>query len=486
MREPSDWLNPILVKELRQGVRGNIFTGAFLLLQFLMLISMAIALIESSVGGDRDMSTGFFWFLIAVPVLLILPISGGLALSGERTVNTLEPMLLTRLSARRIVLGKWGAIAGQSALLVSAVLPYVVLRYFLGGVNLAYELLGLLDLMVSSALLAGITVGLSAAPLSGLFRWLLAVGVAAIVLIQLHVVLVPAFARPGGAEWVSVVVGSSLTLLVLLMMLEAGALQIAPPAETSTSRIRLLAVLALVLGAWACHGKLDEVRGTLVFWTTVVQAGVAVASLCEGLKEIPSLYAPYLRVRGVRALLGLLLCPGWPSGVLFTIALTLGYAVGYGPIVKEVAPGGLGPLFFVGATLGALLMPLVVLRVLVPRSRRTFAFYLLLQLAALVVPVVYAIGEAVGSASATAAAEVVAGGFPLAYLLMLASRAGVRAAGIRPADVVFAVTTAVYVLLVLWKAVRTLRELKRFVRQEAEAASADGRHQAAAGAAHVA
>ena len=74
--------------------------------------------------------------MVAVPTLLIIPISALNAIGSEIRGNTLELIFLTRLTALRIVVGKWFALFAQSLLLVCAVLPYLVLRYFMGGVNL--------------------------------------------------------------------------------------------------------------------------------------------------------------------------------------------------------------------------------------------------------------------------------------------------------------------------------------------------------------
>ncbi len=80
-------------------------------------------------GGNTGVSSGFFWTLVALPLVLILPWTGLGAISGEHRANTLDLMFLTRLSAWRILLGKWIAIVAQAVLLLAAVLPYVVLRY---------------------------------------------------------------------------------------------------------------------------------------------------------------------------------------------------------------------------------------------------------------------------------------------------------------------------------------------------------------------
>ena len=77
---------------------------------------------------------------MGLPVLVVLPLNGLGAINGEIKANTLELIFLTRLTAFRIVVGKWLAIFVQCLLFICAVLPYLVLRYFIGGINLAAEL----------------------------------------------------------------------------------------------------------------------------------------------------------------------------------------------------------------------------------------------------------------------------------------------------------------------------------------------------------
>ena len=171
----ADWLSPMLVKELRQGVRTRVFVFLFILLQVFMLLDLSLSLLVAATGSDASEGTVFFWIMVAVPVLLILPLSGLNAIGGEIRGNTLELIFLTRLTAFRIVLGKWFALFAQALLLVCAVLPYLVLRYFMGGVNLASELLLLGTMLVGSALLTALATAFSAFP-ARLVRPLVAIG----------------------------------------------------------------------------------------------------------------------------------------------------------------------------------------------------------------------------------------------------------------------------------------------------------------------
>src|SRR5438128_7317412 len=73
-RDFADWLSPILVKELRQGMRARVFVSSFLILQALMIFNVIVGLLSSAQQADTSFSSGFFWWMIGLPVLLIMPL----------------------------------------------------------------------------------------------------------------------------------------------------------------------------------------------------------------------------------------------------------------------------------------------------------------------------------------------------------------------------------------------------------------------------
>ena len=105
----------MLVKELRQGVRTRVFVSLFILLQVTMLLTVSLTLLVAAHGEDASAGTVFFWIFVGLPVLVVLPLNGLGAVNGEIKANTLELIFLTRLTAFRIVAGKWLAIFVQCA-----------------------------------------------------------------------------------------------------------------------------------------------------------------------------------------------------------------------------------------------------------------------------------------------------------------------------------------------------------------------------------
>ena len=89
------------------------------------------------IAGTTDQTAGTFWeWLIPVVfLLLVLPARALVGLRAEVDSRTLDLLVLTHLSAWRIVLGKWASLVAQGFLLLVSMLPYGFVRYFAGAVD---------------------------------------------------------------------------------------------------------------------------------------------------------------------------------------------------------------------------------------------------------------------------------------------------------------------------------------------------------------
>ena len=246
------WLSPMVVKELRQGVQAGSFAWTFIGLQAVMFLALSWAIANVGPDAARNLVNGLFWPPVAVGILLLLPLRGLGAISSERIGNNLDLVRLTRLSATKIVLGKWLAIMAQVVLLTAAILPYLVLRYFFGGVNVIQ------DLEIIGWLLAGsMAVTAAALALSTLPVWVrIAAAVLAVPNTITFVGLFGGRGSPigftGGVERFRLL---AVLVLYTVVLLEYTASRIAPVAENHALQKRSLAlavgVVWLVVGAWA-------------------------------------------------------------------------------------------------------------------------------------------------------------------------------------------------------------------------------------------
>lgn len=414
MREASDYLSPILVKELRQGLRAKVFTMAFLFLQGVMIIAISLGLTFAGGGDDEAMVfQAFFWSMVGLPIVVILPLSGLGGVRTERTANTLELMYLTRLSAFRILTGKWSALLAQALLLACAILPYVVLRYFLGGIELWQDLLALAVLLLGSAVFTAFTVGFSAFT-SQFPRWILIVmglilfqGIAGLPMMLAALTFSGVGSPFSMSAGVTVYLLGAAVLLVLLL-LQIGSSRIAPPAENHSTRVRLIALATLALGA--VTGRRNEIVAVLSF---LIVLPICIYALCEPIRSVPSLYRPFTRRGAVGRLAGLVLYPGWPSGVVFSLLALVACGILFIPAdaLDEIAV----PLT---AFVGAIFVPMAVLRLWFRRVRKTFTGYFLIQMLGAFPGYIYGISRTAHLTEMSALVEGVVAVFPTSILMM--------------------------------------------------------------------
>ena len=160
------WLPPMLVKELRQGVQSGVFFWTFLLLQAALFLLFSVFVLPGTDGRDDQQTLAFFFWAAAVAALvLMVPLRGLGAINAERRGNGLDLLQITRLSATRIVTGKWIAIVAQLFLVAVTFLPYVVVRYFFGGVDVLGQIEILGWIVAIGSVVAAAAVALSALPL---------------------------------------------------------------------------------------------------------------------------------------------------------------------------------------------------------------------------------------------------------------------------------------------------------------------------------
>ncbi|MEK7950419.1 hypothetical protein [Luteolibacter soli] len=381
--EFSDKLSPMLVKELRQGLRGKTFVILFLALQGLLGIVLLSAIGASSDGDSGPAVSKVIFFFFALAALVAQPLRGIGALHHEIKGNTIDLMVLTRLGSWRIVLGKWVAIVSQTGLLLMAIVPYLILRYFFGRMDLFAELLLLGLVFAGSAIFTAITVGLSALP-SILVRGLMPLALAVFIGFSIPSItfshelngLIRICTLQDKAEAWGLFSTLAVGIYIGWMALAMGASIIAPQAENHSTSRRLVA-----LGMIALLGVIGWIAGTSrdVMAVMLIMVGVpAVAlALTEPLELLPPICRPFLRFGNLGKVAGRILYPGWASGVLFTGLLMTGTILVYLSRPNTDINPNL-PIVKLLMTLGTLLLPALIIRVLASRARSPLGVYILI------------------------------------------------------------------------------------------------------------
>ncbi len=165
----SERLDPMTVKELRQGLRARKFVVPFLAIHVFMIAGCAfeyLYVLRGYAGSEFAEWAGehgfLFWSVAYFMLLFVIPVTRFFDLQQEFLGNNAELLLLSGLSRWRIVRGKWMMSVALSGLIFVSILPYLLLRYFLGGFELSQHLLMALGLALNNAAFTSLVIGASA------------------------------------------------------------------------------------------------------------------------------------------------------------------------------------------------------------------------------------------------------------------------------------------------------------------------------------
>lgn len=321
----SDRMPPMLVKELRQGMRARTFVAVFLGLQCFLAIVMLFATSASTLSGAGNVVSQIIFLFFSMAVLVVQPLRAMNALHGEIKSTTIDMMVLTRLTARRIVAGKWASIVAQTLLLLVSIIPYLILRYFFGGMSLFAELLAMVSIAVLSACLTAVNVGLSANAsllVRGFFPLIIALFMFSV---SMSITggfdeLIQFFALDQ-AESVALFFGILIGALYLAWnFFHIGVKAIAPASENHSSLNRLVCLVTMLIIS-ALVGGLSNDLEPLPFLLGAVAFPGALLALTETNAMMPRLAIPFVKRGAFGRLLGAFFYPCWTAGVHFTALL---------------------------------------------------------------------------------------------------------------------------------------------------------------------
>ncbi|MES2661226.1 MAG: hypothetical protein V4689_21580 [Verrucomicrobiota bacterium] len=390
----SDRLSPMLVKELRQGMRARSFTMLFLIFQGTLALILLTAGSISEMDGAGAIASGIIFTMFSIAVLFIQPMRGVNALSSEITGNTIEMMSLTRLSAWRIVFGKWIAIVSQSALILTTIIPYLILRYFFGGMMLLGELVFLALIFLTSMALTAVMVGFSATT-TKLARGLPIIGV--VMLVN----LVPSYLFRGRfgsgmsffalADWdsrISVFCYVAFITYFGWCALSHGTSAIAPVAENHSTIRRLIAFgLAMITAAAGFHEDFDP--ELIAVFLAVIMAPAVITALTERAIVLPPVCKPFLK-RGLSGrVAAAFLLPGWPTGVFYTCMMAGIGVAGIAIASYSKSPAGVGDEFTIIclSCFGSVLLPALLAAVFSKQDNKRFTNFVLFLVLSIIVTI---------------------------------------------------------------------------------------------------
>jgi hypothetical protein len=143
--------------------------------------------------GGSFMLLGYY-FVLAAPVLIVVPFSAFRSLASEREDGTFELLSITTLGSRQIVTGKLGSAMLQMVVYYSALAPCIAFTYLLRGIDIFTIGFVLFYTFLTSVMLS--TVGLVVATITRARHWQVVLSVL-LLIVLLVVTVIWSFAAVG-------------------------------------------------------------------------------------------------------------------------------------------------------------------------------------------------------------------------------------------------------------------------------------------------
>jgi hypothetical protein len=340
LEEKSDWLNPIVVKEIRQVARGREFAASFAA-SLVAGVGIAFFGAADALTGSGTSGSWTFAALMACLALLglaVVPLGAFNALRLERTEQTLELMTLTALSSRRVVIGKLLAQGVKLATLFAVMAPFIAMSFLLGGIDFVTIVVSLLVLfgwsLWACAVFLFVSTLLTSRAISGIVLGAMAIllflrfglGRSLFLGISYGITPVAGVGGAGSAFWWALAITGSFCLVSLVNLVLLAENRLSPPTENRTTPLRVgFLVQFLLIAGWAL-AFIDQparVRPNPVEVLGVV-AGLhlAVVALFTVTEDLVVPRQAVLRVSRPAAWRGLLAMfyPGGGRGALYVLA----------------------------------------------------------------------------------------------------------------------------------------------------------------------
>ena len=130
----DDSLNAILVKELRQTVRGKFLWSTFYLFLAIMVIIIGLSLAEGKNNNGDDVMN-FLFAILYFACFFLVPLYVGKKVNTEKNDGMNELLSITTMTPKSIVLGKLLCGLIIITMLYCAFMPFMSLTLFMGGVD---------------------------------------------------------------------------------------------------------------------------------------------------------------------------------------------------------------------------------------------------------------------------------------------------------------------------------------------------------------
>lgn len=377
-----DKIDSSFYNEVRRRLYTPWFGGLFLLTHVLCLLLT----LASSFAGAQSTLLMFInrqdaiWLLLCSCIFLIaIPFQIGNSVVSKLRLRISQPCLCEPRVASRLVWREWFSGVIQAALCSSTLIPYIILQQILGTHELLRELdtfeLIFLSGMVSTALTIYSLLCRSHLPR------ILAFGLLGLIFCLAFFFILDSLKSSGsyfslkGSIWILVN-----SILLIGVILEAGATKIASAGDHHALFKRLLALIAL--GVAFLFTRLGLPAPQMY----IVAAFIILSMTLDGLSEPSPIFSTPQHQRFPQYLLSTFFSPGWPSASLFSLLIFL---ISLKVLRWEhlIQKPELALIFAV--LFAAVIWPAALIRFFLPKSPHFPVLYFSFQMVSLLAPLVH-------------------------------------------------------------------------------------------------
>jgi hypothetical protein len=176
-----DRLNPVLVKEVRQALRGRTFRLSLALT--LVAATLATVILVLAQEPDQAVESGVeyltaIYTCLAIALLAIVPFAAFQSMGAEWEESTFDLLVLSDLPPRRIVVGKWLSSFVLALLFLAAFLPFFTFAFLLRGVDLFALVVVIVATLLVSGVLSASSIAISSSTPQRFVRLMIVVALA--------------------------------------------------------------------------------------------------------------------------------------------------------------------------------------------------------------------------------------------------------------------------------------------------------------------
>ncbi|HAL44707.1 MAG: hypothetical protein A2Y12_05065 [Planctomycetes bacterium GWF2_42_9] len=336
----GEWLNPIVIKEMRQAVKGSFTSWTLMLVLAIQLVIIGcVVVLSEDIGKNFDIGPGLFTGLLAVLLficLMFLPLFTGGRLSQEKSNSNTDLFFITTLTPVQIIRGKLFAALTVALLFFTASLPFMTLTYLLRGLDLPtiFIILAYNFILTAFSIQFCIFLGCIAGGIVSRILILLACLIPLFILFQAGIASSSGMLHKGLGStlgtwefWSNALTFTSVMLIVIGLLFVLSASFIAP-----TSANRLLGVRLYLVFTWLAAGVIavswffgtgekDYINIWLVTMVLIFGTNM-IASVCEH-QPVSKRIASVIPKKLIRRIPAFLFYSGPAGGVVFSaVAMT--------------------------------------------------------------------------------------------------------------------------------------------------------------------